>query len=295
MLNQSKKEKAKKTMMTIQSTQSFSPIQDVSEGIIITKDRRFIKILEISPINFLLRSEDEKRDIIANFDATLRIMPVTIQFKVISRKTDVTRLIKGIEKDIETEQNKNCRTLQKEQIDLIKSVSSKEGVSRRFFIIFEYSESVGLKKTPSFYEIKADLDTTALRIQNMLFRCGNEVMPLENDEDICEVLYTIMAKSESEKKPFETRMNEVISKYLADENYDPDKEAYVPINDYIAPLSIDTKTSPKYIKIDDVYYSFGYIPSKSYGESAVAGWLSMLINLGEGIDVDFFVHKENIK
>ena len=138
MLNQSKKEKAKKTMMTIQSTQSFSPIQDVSEGIIITKDRRFIKILEISPINFLLRSEDEKRDIIANFDATLRIMPVTIQFKVISRKTDVTRLIKGIEKDIETEQNKNCRTLQKEQIDLIKSVSSKEGVSRRFFIIFEY-------------------------------------------------------------------------------------------------------------------------------------------------------------
>ena len=151
-----------------------------------------------------------------------------------------------------------------------------------------------MKKTPSFYEIKADLDTTALRIQNMLFRCGNEVMPLENDEDICEVLYTIMAKSESEKKPFETRMNEVISKYLADENYDPDKEAYVPINDYIAPLSIDTKTSPKYIKIDDVYYSFGYIPSKSYGESAVAGWLSMLINLGEGIDVDFFVHKENI-
>lgn len=294
MLNQSKKEKTKKTMMTIQSTQSFSPIQDVSEGIIITKDRRFIKILEISPINFLLRSEDEKRDIIANFDATLRIMPVTIQFKVISRKTDVTRLIKGIEKDIETEQNKNCRTLQKEQIDLIKSVSSKEGVSRRFFIIFEYSESVGLKKTPSFYEIKADLDTTALRIQNMLFRCGNEVMPLENDEDICEVLYTIMAKSESEKKPFETRMNEVISKYLADENYDPDKEAYVPINDYIAPLSIDTKTSPKYIKIDDVYYSFGYIQGKSYGESAVAGWLSMLINLGEGIDVDFFVHKENI-
>lgn len=61
-------------------------------------------------------------------------MPVTIQFKVISRKTDVTRLIKGIEKDIETEQNKNCRTLQKEQIDLIKSVSSKEGVSRRFLL-----------------------------------------------------------------------------------------------------------------------------------------------------------------
>ena len=71
MLNQSKKEKAKKTMMTIQSTQSFSPIQDVSEGIIITKDRRFIKILEISPINFLLRSEDEKRDIAEELQTTV--------------------------------------------------------------------------------------------------------------------------------------------------------------------------------------------------------------------------------
>ena len=99
MLNQSKKEKAKKTMMTIQSTQSFSPIQDVSEGIIITKDRRFIKILEISPINFLLRSEDEKRDIIANFDATLRIMPVTIQLNncyIIKEKIDAGKVLKEL-------------------------------------------------------------------------------------------------------------------------------------------------------------------------------------------------------
>lgn len=289
------KSNSDKNMITVQSTQAFSPIRDISGDIIITKDRRFIKIMEISPINFLLRSADEQRDIVMSFESALKVMPAKVQFKVISRKADVSTFIDKINKDMGKEQNGNCRRLQQEQIDLIRSVSAREGISRRFFIVFEYESQgqSGLKKSATFEEIKAELETTALRIQNMLFRCGNEVLPFESDEDLYEVLYTIMSKGESEKKPFSVRMSETISRYLADTGYDIEKDAYIPVNDFLAPQSIDFKSS-KYIVIDGIYYSFAYIPGKSYGNSAVPGWLSLFINLGEGIDLDFFVKKEPI-
>lgn len=48
---------------------------------IVTKDGRYIKIVEIQPINFLLRSASEQRDIIMSFAELLRIALVRLQFK----------------------------------------------------------------------------------------------------------------------------------------------------------------------------------------------------------------------
>ena len=69
-----KKERQKK-LQEIVSNQMFSPIRDIQRGIIITKDGRYIKLMEFSPINFGLRTVDEQNAIIALFSATLRIMP----------------------------------------------------------------------------------------------------------------------------------------------------------------------------------------------------------------------------
>ena len=77
----------------IQSTQMFSPIREISDGIICTKDDRFVKLMEFSPINFSLRSADEQSLIVSQFAMALRTMPDTLQFKIISRKADVTKFL----------------------------------------------------------------------------------------------------------------------------------------------------------------------------------------------------------
>ena len=46
---------------------SYLPISQIKNGVIQTKDERYIKIIEILPINFLLRSASEKRNIIYSF------------------------------------------------------------------------------------------------------------------------------------------------------------------------------------------------------------------------------------
>ena len=44
--------------------QDFIPIKKIRDGIVETTDGRFLKILEIEPINFLLRSAAERMEII---------------------------------------------------------------------------------------------------------------------------------------------------------------------------------------------------------------------------------------
>lgn len=61
---------------------------------------------------------------------------------------------------------------------------------------------------------------------------------------------------------------------------------------FIAPRGIDL-THRNYIIMDGLYYSFLYIKGNGYPNKVRAGWMSSLINAGEGIDVDVFLRREN--
>lgn len=293
--NKKEKKEKKKELKEIVSTQSFSPIRDVKDGIILTKDGRFIKVMEFLPINFNLRSYEEQDTIISQFASALRTMPDRIQFKVISTQADVSRYVNKIKEEIKNEPNEKCNALQREQIKLIQKVSSTKGVSRRFLVIFEYAEKVALQHRPDFTTIRNELNSEARSIASALEACGNELISPENDNNyILELLYKLMCRNESEYRSFDDKSFEIMARYASDKSIDFSKNLHIPINDFIAPKIIDTKMSPKYIIVDDLYYMFCYLPSNAYPTSVYAGWLSVLINMGEGIDVDFWYNKENV-
>jgi len=50
----------KRTDEILEFSQDFIPVKEIKNGIIETTDGRYIKILEIEPINFLLRSAEEQ-------------------------------------------------------------------------------------------------------------------------------------------------------------------------------------------------------------------------------------------
>lgn len=67
-----------------ESAQSFLPIRDIRNGMVETTDGRYLKILEIEPINFALRSSEEQFNIISSFASWLKISPIRLQFKTIT-------------------------------------------------------------------------------------------------------------------------------------------------------------------------------------------------------------------
>ena len=51
------------------STQKWLPIDNIRNGVIILKDGRFIKVVEVLPVNFYLKSEVEQENIIYYFSS----------------------------------------------------------------------------------------------------------------------------------------------------------------------------------------------------------------------------------
>ena len=94
------------------TTEDMIPVLDIQNGIVHMKDGRYIKILEVEPINFLLRSVREQKNIIASFASWLKISPVKIQIKVLTKKADISKHLNAIERDMEREQDPKCRELQ---------------------------------------------------------------------------------------------------------------------------------------------------------------------------------------
>ena len=44
------------------SIQAWLPVKNIIGGVVITKDNRFIKILEVLPVNFYLKSPSDQQD-----------------------------------------------------------------------------------------------------------------------------------------------------------------------------------------------------------------------------------------
>ena len=141
---------------------AYFPIEKIETGIIYTKDHRYVKIIEVEPINFLLRSAREQRYIIYSFVSYLKISPVKLQIKVLTKKADINKHLETISEDMNAKTDERCIALQKDYENLIKKISSKDAITRRFFIIFEYEPAPGSgRKNPEAEAISAL--TTATR------------------------------------------------------------------------------------------------------------------------------------
>lgn len=113
---------------------SYLPIRKIENGIIYTKDHRYVKIIEVMPINFLLRSAREQRSIIYSFISYLKISPVKMQFKVLTKRADINRHLESIREEMKYETDERCLALQKDYENLIRRIGAKEAITRRFLL-----------------------------------------------------------------------------------------------------------------------------------------------------------------
>ena len=277
---------------TLKSTQIFSPIREVRDGIIITKDGDFIKLLEFSSINFMLRNESEKDSIIMQYMSVIKLLPNNVQFKIISRKADITEFIQKISDNMATEPSPNCRRLQRQQIKLIRELGAQQAITRRFVVAFKYEEeNKALSQHTEWEDVVSSLNNIAGRIISAMKKIGNECLSEDTTEYTLSLLYSIMSRNQYEDMTLQERITSNVLRYMVETDSDTAPK-YLPVNDLICPSYIDSKNS-RYLVIDGLYYAFAYVPSSSYPRHAVAGWTSLFTNLGEGIDVDIFLNKQD--
>ena len=290
----SKRKTGKRKPEKLSFTQDFIPIKNLEHGIIETTGGRYIKILEIEPINFMLRSEEEQYEIICSFASWLKISPVHLQFKSITRKADSDKHIAMLRKEMATEESEQCKKLSEGYIRLIKDVGSREALTRRFFLIFRYEE-LRRNENSDYGQICSTLLTAEQNARAYFMQCGNNILqPKDPDEATAEILYMFFNRRSCVEEPFHSRVDRIVLDTMAAKNkvIGIDPIPHIRMAHFIAPRGIDL-THRNYIIMDGLYYSFLYIKGNGYPNKVRAGWMSSLINAGEGIDVDVFLRREN--
>ncbi|MFB2021985.1 VirB4 family type IV secretion system protein [Pseudoflavonifractor sp. P01025] len=268
----------------------YLPIEKIQNGIIYTKDHRYVKVVEVVPINFMLRSAREQRNIIYSFVSYLKISPVKLQIKVLTRRADINRHLDTVRREMAQEKNEQCRLMQEDYLSFVQQIGAREAVTRRFFLIFEYEPWNNTRRSEQEEEAIQSLQSAVHTASNYLRQCGNEVIIPENeDEFTVDVLYNLLCRNESAIKPLALRAQEVVAQYAAKGR--ESEIDHIPAAEFAAPKSIDF-THGRYLCIDGLYYAYLLIPSDGYKTQVPAGWLSLIVNAGDGIDMDMFLSRQ---
>ncbi len=275
----------------IQYVQDFIPVKDIKYGIIETTDGRYIKILEIEPINFMLRSADEQQVIISAFASWLKIAPVRIQFKSITRKADADKHIAILRKDIANGDEKS-RELAEGYVELVKDIGNREALTRRFFLIIQHE---GTRRGEDFTTVYTELQTIEQYARAYFAQCGNSILQPKNvDEATAEILYMFYNRRSCVDESLSDRADRVVMDTMRKKRrvIGVDAVPNIPIIDFISPRGIDF-THYNYLIMDGMYYTVMFIKGNGFPNKVRAGWLSSLVNAGEGVDIDVFLKKEN--
>jgi conjugal transfer ATP-binding protein TraC len=278
----------------LEFVQPFIPVKDIRNGIVETTDGRYVKILEIEPINFMLRSSEEQYNILSSFASWLKISPMKLQFKSITRKADSDKHIAMIRKELSMEDNAQCRAMGEDYIRLIKDVGSREALTRRFFLIYQY-EAIVRSESDDYSKIYSMLVSAEQNARAYFMQCGNNIIQPKNpDQAVAEILYMFFNRRSCVDEPFTDRVNRVIIDTMAakEKVIGVDPIPHISVRQFIAPRGLDL-SHYNYIVMDGRYYCFLYIKGNGYPSTVRGGWMSSLINAGEGIDIDVHLSREN--
>ena len=184
--------------------QSWLGIKAVKNGVIELSNSRYVRILEVKPIHFALRSAEEQTNIIQSFASLLKIAPIRLQIKSVSRRANGSEYIQSVKADLQKQTDPESIALGQEYVRLIQSLESRDAVSRRFFVIFEY-EPVS-RQDVSYASAYAALETATHTIKSCLAQCGNAVfLPNDADQQLAEILYEYLNPKSSRTETLERR------------------------------------------------------------------------------------------
>ena len=272
-------------------TQSLVPVVDILQGVVITEDGRYLKILEVLPTNFYLKSALEQQNMIYYMASYLRIAPVSLQILVQTGRADIDAYCEQMQRCYESEKNEMCREMILEDARLVNYLAANEAVTRKFYLIFAYEGAAA-----ELSEIARQLAETAETACQYLDYCGLEVLRHEEyDEFLFRTLYSVFHRRSTFEVDHKALFAEVGTVCGADgvfdaELTDEDKLGILTVQDVLAPTESDL-THKEYIIVDGTYYAYLYISGYGYPTQAGLAWLSPLVELGDGISISYFLNK----
>ncbi|OGI45830.1 hypothetical protein A2121_00725 [Candidatus Nomurabacteria bacterium GWB1_40_6] len=206
--------------LNAKATQEFIPIKEIRDGIIVLKGGELRAIVLANSVNLSLKSSDEQKATILQFQNFLNTLDFPVQISVQSRRLDIRPYLLLLENRIKVQSEPLIKLQTKEYIEFIRNFTESVAImTKSFFIVIPYSHTVfksdsGIlgrlfsKKSKQeaqalkqidFEEKRSQLEERVAVIQQGLSRCGINSAQLDTEE-VVEVFYKVFNPGELEGK-----------------------------------------------------------------------------------------------
>lgn len=206
--------------LSAKATQEFVPIKEVRDGIIVLRNGELRAIVLASSINLSLKSSDEQRATILQFQSFLNTLDFSVQISVQSRRLDIRPYLLLLEERMKVQTEPLLKLQTKEYIEFIRNFTDSVSImTKSFFVVVPYTNTVfrsnsgilnGLfnrkskkeentAKQADFEEKRSQLEERVGVIQQGLSRCGIKSAQL-GTEEVVEVFYKVFNPGEVEGK-----------------------------------------------------------------------------------------------
>jgi hypothetical protein len=206
------------------ATQEFIPIKEVRDGIVVLKNDELRAIVLANSINLSLKSSDEQKATILQFQNFLNTLDFSVQISVQSRRLDIRPYLLLLENRIKVQSEPLLKLQTKEYIEFIRNFTESVAImTKSFFVVVPYThtvlksdsglfggilgrlfsrknkEEVRVAKQVDFEEKRSQLEERVAVIQQGLSRCGINSAQL-GTEEVVEVFYKVFNPGELEGK-----------------------------------------------------------------------------------------------
>lgn len=125
--------------MAVQSTKQLVEIADIVDNIVLLKNGSLRSVIEVTAINFELRSEGEQIAILQNFQRFINSIDFPLQIVVNSRKLNIDEYLKLVEQSSSELTNELLKIQATEYAKFIKELSDLSNImSKKFYIVIPF-------------------------------------------------------------------------------------------------------------------------------------------------------------
>lgn len=178
-------------------------IQAIQDGILVLKDNRYRAVLEVSSVNFELKSEDEQDALINSYESFLNSLPCTVQYLIRTRELDIDNYVEDLSARLRSEADAIYRGQFNSYVAFIKKlVTSKKIWTRRFYVVIPLDSGATKITLASVAEY---LDGTVDIVTKGLARVGMQSRRLQSGE-IIDLFYSFYSPQQAKTQPISAQL-----------------------------------------------------------------------------------------
>lgn len=206
--------------LSAKATQEFVPIKEVRDGIVVLKDGGLRALVLANSTNLSLKSAEEQRATIIQFQSFLNTLDFSVQISIQSRRLDIRPYLLLLENRMKVQNEPLLKLQTKEYMEFIRNFTETVSImTKSFFVVVPYTQTSlradkgilkgffskkstkeeKMEEQLDFEEKRSQLEQRVSVIQQGLNRCGIKSAQL-GSEEVVEVFYKVFNPGELEGK-----------------------------------------------------------------------------------------------